>query len=79
MFLETRDRLGLPIYMGEGGENTLEWVYTAFRLYESHDIGWNFWPWKKIDTRTSPASIIQPTDWDRVVAIHRRPIGDHNR
>lgn len=67
-FLEARDRLGLPIYMGEGGENTLEWLYTAFRLYESHGIGWNFWPWKKIDTRTSPVSIVRPTGWDLVVA-----------
>ncbi len=67
-FLEARDRLGLPIYMGEGGENTLEWIYTAFRMYESHGIGWNFWPWKKIETRTSPASIVPPAGWDRVVA-----------
>ncbi|WP_255513522.1 glycoside hydrolase family 5 protein [Homoserinibacter sp. GY 40078] len=66
-FLEARDRLGLPIYMGEGGENTLEWLYTAFRLYESEGIGWNFWPWKKIDTRTSPASIVPPAGWDRMI------------
>ena len=67
-FLEARDRLGLPIYMGEGGENTLEWIYAAFRLYEAHDIGWNFWPWKKIGTRTSPTSIVPPTGWGLVVA-----------
>jgi endoglucanase len=67
-FLEARDRLGLPIYMGEGGENTIEWLYTAFRLYETHGIGWNFWPWKKIETRTSPASIVAPEGWGRVVA-----------
>jgi endoglucanase len=67
-FLETRDRLGLPIYMGEGGENTIEWLYTAFRLYETHGIGWNFWPWKKIETRTSPASIVAPEGWGRIVA-----------
>ncbi|MCU1441004.1 MAG: glycoside hydrolase family 5 [Rhodoglobus sp.] len=67
-FLEARERLGLPIYMGEGGENTLEWIYAAFRLYEAHDIGWNFWPWKKIDTLTSPVSITPPEGWDRVIA-----------
>lgn len=67
-FLETRDRLGLPIYMGEGGENTLEWLYAAFRLYETEGIGWNFWPWKKIDTRTSPVSVPAPAGWDGVVA-----------
>ena len=73
-FLETRDRLGLPIYMGEGGENTLEWLYTAFRLYESEGIGWNFWPWKKIDTRTSPASIVAPEGWDRIIAAINGPV-----
>ena len=57
----------------EGGENTLEWLYTAFRLYETHDIGWNLWPWKKIDTRTSPASIVPPTGWDTVVASIQDP------
>lgn len=67
-FLDVRDSLGLPIYMGEGGENNLEWLYTAWRLYESHNIGWNFWPWKKIDTRTSPASIEPPPGWADIVA-----------
>lgn len=67
-FLEARDRLGLPIYMGEGGENTLEWIYAAFRMYEAHDIGWNLWPWKKIATTTSPVSIVPPQGWDKVIA-----------
>lgn len=67
-FLEARDRLGLPIYMGEGGENTLPWLYTAFRLYESENVGWNFWPWKKIETVTSPASVVAPDGWEDVIA-----------
>jgi endoglucanase len=62
-YLEVRDRLGLPIYMGEGGENTPEWIYAATRLYEQHNIGWNFWPWKKLDTVTSPLSIETPVGW----------------
>jgi endoglucanase len=74
-FLRTRDALGLPIYMGEGGENTLEWLYAAFRMYESQEIGWNFWPWKKIDTRTSPVSIDAPGGWDEVIAS----IGGQNK
>ncbi|GAA0999637.1 cellulase family glycosylhydrolase [Subtercola frigoramans] len=76
-FLAVRDRLGLPIYMGEGGENTLEWIYAAFRLYETHDIGWNFWPWKKIETLTSPASIVAPNGWDKVItSIHDSSVLD---
>ncbi|MGN8246633.1 glycoside hydrolase family 5 protein [Cellulomonas soli] len=74
-YLRTRDELGLPIYMGEGGENTLEWIYTAFRLYESEGIGWNLWPWKKIDTRTSPVSVVAPEGWAQVVAAAEEPEG----
>ena len=65
-FLDVRDRLGLPIYMGESGENNLEWLYTAFRLYEDHGIGWNFWPWKKLETKTSPLSVSAPSGWDEI-------------
>ena len=65
-FLDVRDRLGLPIYMGESGENNLEWLYTAFRLFEAHGIGWNFWPWKKMETRTSPLSVIAPMGWEEI-------------
>ncbi|MEV0616568.1 cellulase family glycosylhydrolase [Nonomuraea sp. NPDC050404] len=62
-YLDTRDQLGLPIYMGEGGENTAQWIYAAHRLYEHHTIGWNLWPWKKLDTLTSPVSANPPGDW----------------
>ncbi len=70
-FLDTRDRLGLPIYMGESGENNLEWLYTAFRLYETHGIGWNFWPWKKMETTTSPLSVLAPLGWEEIRSYAR--------
>ncbi|WP_246169582.1 glycoside hydrolase family 5 protein [Actinotalea subterranea] len=67
-YVEVGRRLGLPVYMGEGGENTPEWLAAAHQLYEDHGIGWNFWPWKKIDTQTSPMSVRAPEGWDRVLA-----------
>lgn len=66
-YIDTGVRLNLPIYMGESGENNVEWLYTAFRLFESQAIGWNFWPWKKIDTNTSPLSIKMPTRWSEIL------------
>lgn len=65
-FLALREAIGTPLYMGEGGENTPGWVYAATRLYERHDIGWNFWPWKKLGTRTSPLSADVPEGWDLI-------------
>ncbi|WP_240638651.1 cellulase family glycosylhydrolase [Microbacterium sp. ABRD28] len=75
-YLRARDDLGVPIYMGEGGENTPEWIYTAHRLYERHDIGWNFWPWKKLDTRTSPVSARRPEGWDLIADPTQQPDSD---
>ncbi|GHS88354.1 hypothetical protein AGMMS50218_12130 [Actinomycetota bacterium] len=67
-FVETGRRLGLPAYMGEGGENNPDWLATAFQLYEDHNVSWNFWTWKKLDTRTSPLSVVPPAGWADVVA-----------
>lgn len=67
-FLDAAASLRLPLYMGEGGENRLDWLYTAFRLYETFGIGWNLWTWKKLDTRTSPVSVRPPQGWDRFAA-----------
>jgi endoglucanase len=66
-YLEVRERLGLPIYMGEGGENNLDWLQTAFQLYEDEEISWNFWPWKKVDTLTSPCSVTAPAGWSDIL------------
>lgn len=67
-FRDVGAALGLPVYMGEGGEHTPEWVAAAHQLYEDHGIGWNFWTWKKIDTLTSPLSVTPPDGWDDVRA-----------
>ncbi|KQY44547.1 cellulase family glycosylhydrolase [Cellulomonas sp. Root137] len=67
-FVRTGRDLGLPVYMGEGGENNPAWLATAFQLYEDHRISWNFWTWKKLDTVTSPFSVIPPAGWADVVA-----------
>jgi hypothetical protein len=65
-YIDVGRELGLPIYMGEGGENNLDWVQTAFQLYDDCDISWNFWTWKKIDTLTSPCSVHDPSGWKEI-------------
>ena len=75
-YLEARERLGLPIFMGEGGENTADWIYAATRLYERHGIGWNFWPWKKLATATSPLSMPMPANWHLISNPDERPAPD---
>lgn len=66
-YLEKSVEWNVPIFMGEGGENSKEWYSGAFQLFEDHGISWNFWPWKKLDTRNSPCSIHMPSDWQLLV------------
>ncbi|WP_203568045.1 glycoside hydrolase family 5 protein [Aestuariimicrobium ganziense] len=71
-FIEPAARLGLPLYMGEGGENSVEWMRAAFGSYEQLGISWNFWPWKKLENPSSPADAPAPQGWDEVVAAAER-------
>ncbi|QNK60866.1 cellulase family glycosylhydrolase [Paenibacillus sp. PAMC21692] len=66
-YLEFRDRWNVPIFMGEGGENNKDWYAGAFRMFDDHDISWNFWTWKKMDTTNSPCSIRKPEEWPLLV------------
>jgi hypothetical protein len=67
VYLDKRDEWNVPLFMGEGGENNMNWYAGAFQLFEDHDISWNFWTWKKMDTDNSPCSIRKPSEWFRLV------------
>jgi endoglucanase len=67
-YLKKREELNVPIFMGEGGENNVSWYTGAFRLFEDHNISWNFWTWKKMSTTNSPCSINMPRNWQLLVS-----------
>lgn len=67
VYLDKREEWNVPIFMGEGGENNKDWYAGAFRMFEDHDISWNFWTWKKMDTDNSPCSINMPADWQQLI------------
>jgi aryl-phospho-beta-D-glucosidase BglC (GH1 family) len=72
-YVDFRDKHNVPIWMGESGENTDEWIAQYRILLERNDIGWCFWPYKKVDATSCPASINRPTDWDAIVAFADHP------
>lgn len=67
-YLDLRDRLDVPILMGEGGENNLEWYYSVFKLYDQLDISFNFWTYKKMENQNSIVSFRKPPKWDEFLA-----------
>ncbi len=63
-FLDTADRLDCPLWLGETGENVLEWFTAMYPLAAELSIGYNIWPWKKMGCANSPCSVKKPKDWE---------------
>jgi aryl-phospho-beta-D-glucosidase BglC (GH1 family) len=74
-YLDFRDKHNVPVWMGESGENTDEWISSFRTLLEANNIGWCFWPYKKMDATSCIASIKPPEDWDAIVDFANGPGG----
>jgi hypothetical protein len=70
-YLDYRKRFNVPVWVGETGERdgALYWATTEY--FEANNLGWSFWPWKKMDTQNTPFSIKPPTSWEQVAAYSR--------
>jgi endoglucanase len=43
-----REKNNVPVWLGETGENSNVWFTQAIELFEKNNIGWSWWPLKKI-------------------------------
>ena len=55
--LDIRNNHNVPLYLGESGENSNVWFRDAIRLLEDNNIGWAWWPLKKIASIAGPLDI----------------------
>lgn len=90
-YINFRDKYHVPIWLGESGENKDEWITKFRKLLEKNDIGWSFWPYKKMDSKSSIVSIRKPEYWDEIMQFanswgstykvmeQKRPPFKHNR
>ncbi len=72
-FVNFRDSVNLPIFMGETGENTDQWIGAWTRLMEQNNIGWTYWPYKKMGRPSSMVNIAGPENWDKIVEFTQSP------
>jgi aryl-phospho-beta-D-glucosidase BglC (GH1 family) len=63
----------VPIWMGESGENTDQWIGAWRRLNEKNNFGWCFWPYKKMDAASNMVSVKRTAEWDSVIAYANKP------
>ena len=55
--LDLREQQNVPLWMGEAGENSNTWFTEAIQLFEANNIGWSWWPMKRVETIVGPYSI----------------------
>jgi hypothetical protein len=77
-YLDFRDKYSVPLYMGESGENTDEWISKFVQVLEKNEVGWTFWPYKKMDATTSIVSFARPHGWEKVIEFAKLPQGTGN-
>ena len=65
-YISFRNKTQLPMYMGEIGHNTNEWQADFVKVMKQANIGYTFWPYKKLDG-SCMMGIQRPELWDSVV------------
>ncbi|WP_119081236.1 cellulase family glycosylhydrolase [Chitinophaga alhagiae] len=65
--LRYREQYNIPVWLGETGENSNVWFTNAIRLLESHNIGWAWWPLKKIGIN-NPLEVPSNPEYQQVTA-----------
>lgn len=76
-YIDFRDRTGLPMYMGETGHNSNEWMSLFADAMRSNNIGYTFWPYKKIND-SSMTGVKEPEGWNELVAFVEAPRGSYS-
>lgn len=77
-YVDFRERYNVPIWLGESGENTDDWIRQFRTLLEQNKIGWCFWPYKKLVKTSCVVSVSQPEGWNDVVHLASMPSGTGN-
>ena len=62
--LDYRKQYNVPIWLGESGENSNVWFKDALTLVETNNIGWAFWPMKKIENIAGVTSVTKIPEYD---------------
>lgn len=66
-FLDYRTKYNVPIWMGESGENSNVWFKEVISLVEKNNIGWAFWPMKKIENIAGVTSVRKTPEYEQLL------------
>lgn len=66
-YVDFSNRHNVPMWLGESGENEDEWIDSFRVLLETNNIGWCFWPYKKMDSKRSMLQFPKTEEWEAII------------
>ncbi len=63
-YINISQKQNIPIWLGESGENSNGWIDSFRVTLEKNNIGWCFWPYKKMVDGSCMVSIKMPGQYD---------------
>jgi endoglucanase len=75
-YIDFRDKYNVPIYCGETGENKDEWCEAFRKTLEENNIGWHYWPYKKMDNTAGIVTFDIPAGYDKLIDYTEQPRAD---
>jgi hypothetical protein len=64
--LNYREKYNIPVWLGETGENSNVWFTQAIQLFEQNNIGWSWWPLKKLGSN-NPLEISSNPNYQQIL------------
>ena len=62
-YIDFRDKHQVPIYVGETGENTDQWIHDFRVLLDENDVSWCYWPYKKMNNTRGIMNFDEPESY----------------
>ena len=75
-YIDFRDKYNVPIYCGETGENNDEWCEAFRKTLDENNIGWQYWPYKKMDNTAGIITFDTPAGYDKLIDYTEQPRAD---
>jgi endoglucanase len=66
-YIDFSNKYNVPVYCGETGENTDEWIQQFRELLDQQHIGWHYWPYKKMENSRGIMNFKMPEYYDSLI------------
>ena len=72
-YVDFSNKHNVPMWMGESGENEDAWIDSFRVLLETNNIGWCFWPYKKMDSNRGMVQFPKTKEWEEIINYAETP------